>query len=419
LEEGTMPRSPFAASAILLVAVLASGCRDSPAEQTPDHPLFQRYIALGNSITAAFESEGINDSTQNHSYAVVLAQRFNAPFTYARLRKPGCPAPLLGPIVLTTERVGGARVTDCSLVHLPLPRVNHSLAVPGAKISDVFTVPGSTGNAVYDLFVNEIYRLIFGSRTLVGAMVSAQPTLVSVWLGNNDALSAVTAANPTLLTPLAEFEASVDQLAAAIADQTPVQDVLWLAVLDPQIIPIAQPGAFFWMLDQNAQTRPWLRDRTVNDDCAPLLPGGEPNPLAANLVSGRTLRDPTVTEISCSADAPFVLGPAARESITARVTAFNEAIQARVAERGWIYIDTNEIVNRYVDDPDRIRLCQTLLAARTEAELIAALVASCPYPDAPNFFGSLLTFDGIHPSAEGQRIIADEMEARIRAKHGI
>jgi hypothetical protein len=403
----------------LVLPLLLSGCRRDPVQPTPEDPLFERYVALGNSITAGFESEGINDSTQNNAYSVLFAQRFNAPFTFARLRMPGCPAPLAGPILLTSDRVAGARVTDCALLHLPLPRVNQSLAVPGVRIGDVLTVPAPTGRDIYDVFLTEIYRLIFGSRSLLGALINAQPTLISVWLGQNDVLSAVTGGDLDLMTPLGDFEASLDQLVASIVAQAVPQDVVWLGVLDPLIIPLAQPGAFFWLLDQSADTRPWLRDRPVDASCSPLLPGGDPNPLAGNLVSARALRDPAVAGISCVPGAAYLLTAADRGAVTARVAAFNQAIQERVAARGWIYIDTNAIVARYLEDPNRIRKCQGLLAARTPAELETALRDTCPHPDAPGFFGSLVSFDGVHPSVEAQRIIADEMEIAVRSKHGI
>ena len=36
--------------------------------------MFPRYVAMGNSITAGFQSAGINDSIQQQSYAVLFAQ---------------------------------------------------------------------------------------------------------------------------------------------------------------------------------------------------------------------------------------------------------------------------------------------------------------------------------------------------------
>jgi hypothetical protein len=403
---------------IVLTAVLITGCHDGGTGPDPEDPLFDRYVAVGNSITAAFESEGINDSTQNHAYPVVFARRFQAPFAYPRIRKPGCPAPLVGPIALTTERVRGARATDCALVHLPLPSVNHNLAFPGATIGDALTAPGSTGTPGYDLFLRELYSVLFGGRTLIQAMVNANPTLVSVWLGNNDALSAVTAGDIDRLTPLADFVRSLDQIVNAIADNTRAQDAIWLGVADPRAIPLAQPGAYYWALHQDEATRPWLGGKPVNANCAPFVGGGQ-NPQAANLVSARIVRDPNITEISCADDAPYLLNPAERQAVHERVVAFNDAIRSRAEQRGWIYIDTNAMLARHLHDPDRIRKCQGLATARNLAEFETAVRASCPHPDAPTFYGSLVSFDGIHPSAEGQRIVADEMEAAVRAKHGI
>jgi len=107
--------------AILAASAVLGACRDAGVGPTPDDPLFERYVALGNSVTAGFESEGINDSTQAHPYSVQFAARFNAPFAWARVRMPGCPAPLVGPLALTTERVGGARATDCAGLRTPCP----------------------------------------------------------------------------------------------------------------------------------------------------------------------------------------------------------------------------------------------------------------------------------------------------------
>ena len=36
-------------------------------------PFMARYVAIGNSITAGFQSNGINDSTQRRAYPHLLA----------------------------------------------------------------------------------------------------------------------------------------------------------------------------------------------------------------------------------------------------------------------------------------------------------------------------------------------------------
>ncbi len=401
--------------AIVAATAVLGACRDDGVGPTPDDPLFDRYVALGNSITAGFESEGINDSTQAHPYSVQFAERFNAPFFWARVRVPGCPAPLVGPLALTTERVGGASATDCAGLHTTLPRVNHSLAVPGVRIADALREPAETDFSPYNLFINLLFREIFGGRTLVQAMVNADPTLVSVWLGNNDVLTAVTSADLGQMTPVDSFVGSLDQIVAAIAEETQAQDAILLGVSNPLLIPLVQPGLYYWVLAQDPASHALIGNKPVSANCGPDGDG------RANLVSARIVRAAAATEISCAVDAPFVIDAEKEAAILTRVEEFNQAIQARAADRGWIYIDVPDIQETQVGDPQGIRLCQNLLAAQTVEEMVQAVEETCPVPrdDPRDFFGRLFSFDGFHPSRDGQRVIADHMEQAVRAKHGL
>jgi len=54
--------------------------------------LFKSYVAMGNSITAGYQSGGINDATQRQSYAFLLAGRMGTQYHYARCQSR-CPAP--------------------------------------------------------------------------------------------------------------------------------------------------------------------------------------------------------------------------------------------------------------------------------------------------------------------------------------
>src|SRR5262249_17428624 len=60
----------------------------------PLNPIFTSYVALGNSLTAGFQSGGINDSTQKQSYALLLARSMGTRYAYPSLTMPGCPPPL-------------------------------------------------------------------------------------------------------------------------------------------------------------------------------------------------------------------------------------------------------------------------------------------------------------------------------------
>ena len=74
----------FVSAAVLGLILAASACQNDtlnrPFTNVPVDRLFERYVAMGNSITAGFQSAGINDSTQSRSYAVLLAQSMHSPF---------------------------------------------------------------------------------------------------------------------------------------------------------------------------------------------------------------------------------------------------------------------------------------------------------------------------------------------------
>src|SRR3569832_2300724 len=60
----------------------------------PADTLFKTYVSIGNSITAGFQSGGINDSTQMKSYAVLIARAANTGFRIPLLNRAGCPPPI-------------------------------------------------------------------------------------------------------------------------------------------------------------------------------------------------------------------------------------------------------------------------------------------------------------------------------------
>src|SRR2546423_10684977 len=84
-------------SAALLGVLLVAACQNDQLNRafanTPVDPLFARYVSMGNSITAGFPSGGVNDSTQQQSYAVVLAKAVRPPFFPPPLNPPRGPPP--------------------------------------------------------------------------------------------------------------------------------------------------------------------------------------------------------------------------------------------------------------------------------------------------------------------------------------
>src|SRR6267154_4872038 len=121
-----MIRTSRFSAAVLGLVLAAAACNDDqlnrPYANTPVDPLFERYVSMGNSITAGFQSGGINDSTQVQSYAVLLARAMRAPFFPPLLNRPGCPPPYTNVFAQPTPtRVGGGTATTwrCGRFRIP------------------------------------------------------------------------------------------------------------------------------------------------------------------------------------------------------------------------------------------------------------------------------------------------------------
>jgi hypothetical protein len=392
--------------------------------------LFTRYVALGNSITAGFQSNGINDSLQVRAYPVLLAARAQATFNAPLIARPGCPRPFLAPLG-ATGRLG----TADSCFRINSPRIVNNVAVPGARILDLVQFPSGQ--------LASLNTLLVGPRTQVRAMIEARPSFVSVWIGNNDALEATlggilgprAAGADSTLTPLAAFTARLNVLVDSIKFANPRGAMLVGVVNAVQAAPLIQPGAYFFLARDPATGA--FNGKPVNANCSPVTGLGQPNPLAANMVSFQIVSDANFTEINCDPAAypvgdprrgAYLLDTAEQAIVTARVNAFNNAIQAAATANNWLYVNPNEVLLPYLLEKDaatgryqRLRKCQDLPAATTAAAFQAAVLNSCPVTGptaAPNFFGSLMSFDGVHPSTQAHVILAGAFAQRINAKYG-
>ncbi|HET7230475.1 MAG TPA: SGNH/GDSL hydrolase family protein [Longimicrobium sp.] len=426
-------RPLFAAAALATLAL--AGCvgdGDSIANiQNPANGgvLFQRYVALGNSITAGYQSGGILDSTEVRSYPSLLAQRASITnFGQPRLAGTGCPQPFTAPLVPST-------VTGTSCARVDTSPYTQNLAVPGVRIADLFVTPTNPANAF-----QRLYALLTGGKSEVQAMIDAQPTFVSVWIGNNDALAAALGGvlGPTAagadsnLTRLSAFQASLTNLTTAVKQAGP-QGALFIGVVDPVVAaPLIQPGAYFYLARDAATKR--FNGKLVNDNCSPVTNLGTPNPLAANMVSFQIVSDANFPEINCDPAAypvgdprrgVYLLDTSEQAVVRTRIAAYNTAIKAAADANGWAYADPNTILapllaaktaGRY----QNVRKCQDLATATTAAQFQAAVLNSCPVTGAtaaPNFFGSLISFDGVHPSSAAHVILAQEFAKIINAKY--
>jgi hypothetical protein len=437
-----MSRRPFVLPLLSVLGLPLAACSDRSAPTVPilsaatsfakqegepeTKKLFKEYVALGSSIAAGFMSGGINDSTQLLAYPNILAARGDAKkFDIPLLAKPGCPAPWIAPLTPSAPSCAG-RANDV------LPPDANNVAVPGIRIAEALVAPANPA---------DIYNLLLGGSSEVQAMLAAKPTFVTAQLGDNDVFEAALAGTvgpvvpngDSLVTRLANFQSSYGQIAGAIASVNQLRGAALVGVIDPIFgSPILQPGAYFF-LSRDAAGR--FLGKPVNVNCSPVSALGQPNPLATNIVSFEILLDANISEINCDPAAlplgdprrgAYLLDAGEQLLIHTRVAQYNATVAQLATANDWAYVDPNVIIaaalaSRTNGRADQLRKCQDLPFATTAAALQLAVLNTCPVTGptaAPNFFGALISFDGVHPSALGQQALANLIAAAINAKYG-
>jgi lysophospholipase L1-like esterase len=402
-----MSRTTTLLGAATLGLALATACTDEqlfrPASIIPVNPLFTSYVAMGNSLTAGFQSAGINDSTQVQAYPVLIARQMQTPFFQPLMNKPGCPPPLVN--VFTGAVVQPPVPLNCALREtqaVPPPFVN-DVAVPGAKVIDALSnlSPSSDANALTTFFL--------GGLTQLQAMARANPTFVTIWIGNNDVLGAATdtanAGNPGLVTPVNTFTARYRAMLDAV-DSTPSKGHgVLIGVADVGLIPYLSYGQVYLFVKS---TGALPSNFVVSNDCAPSAFGGVGDTVLVPFrygfgLIGAAQRNPSTTyTLDCLND--HNIEPGELANLHAAVNGYNTAIAALATARGYAYVDPNP----------------ALLALKADTAQVA------PFPHAnpadPKFtaapFGTAFSKDGVHPSAGSHKLIANLLIQAINAQYG-
>lgn len=391
----------FAAAALGLM-LAASACDNEtvnrPFGNVPVDPLFERYVSMGNSITAGYQSGGINDSTQLQAYPVLLARSMHSPFFVPLMRRPGCPPPYTN--VFTQARVSGGTSTTCALRVVPAqaPPFISNTAVPGAEVINTYNNldPADT-SIVWTTF-------FLGGLTQVQMMRRADPTFVSVWIGSNDVLGAATnstnAGDSTRITPVATFQTRYGILLDSVEAAGPGGAIL-IGVANVTAIPFFSLGSTYFALKAGGVTFPAIF--TVSANCAP-SPAGRgdstlvPFPYGAALVGAAAAGAPR--NLDCADTVPQIVVPAELRKLATTVTAYNAYISGQATARGIAYLDPNGAL-------DSLR---TIATAVRPFPLIGQ-------PCTANPFGTAFSCDAVHPSAATHRLLAEKLRQAINTAY--
>lgn len=412
---------------LALVAALAACVSDDSLEPPADaagleDALFARYVAFGNSITAGFQSAGINDSVQVLSYANLLAGQMGTEFNLPLLNRPGCPPPLLN--IFTQTPVGDPGPLGCALRNPGIPEYLNLVAIPGAAVLDVYD-PLGTGNSS-----NTLTQIIGGSRSQIENAAEVQPTFVTVWIGNNDALGAATNSanpgNPTLVTPPATFSARYAAMLDSLTAFGTIEGGVLIGVVQVGAAPFFTQGRVWKGFEQqfDALTTP-LNVFDVANACLTFTPISPTDTLWTSVpftVGGRTLSaaNAKLDSVQAGTLPPASVVPATvtcaddqaitndeMANLASAVTQYNAAIAAAAADLDWIFVDPNDLLGTLSATPGAILSFPAFPGTGPTAE---------QSQNTP--FGSALSRDGIHPSSSTHRLVANALIQAINAKYG-
>jgi len=353
----------------LVAALLCFLCVPTTWAQPGD---VSRIVVVGDSLSAGFQNGSLLDSQQVHGYANLVAVQAGTDLQLPLIAPPGIPNVLTlvspGPPPIIVPAPGTSTGRENPFLQ------TLDVAVPGANLHDaLFTRPSFPIDDLTDLLLGLPGLLATPPASLsqVEWAEALRPTTILVWMGNNDALGAVVQADPTLLTPLPQFQSDyhtlMDHLQATgaslavanipdvtavpfltSAEQVAVEVGLPLAVIGP-ILGIG-PGDF------------------VTPDAFPLILAILADPLLGPLPNSVVLRAAQIAQIQAAVDA------------------YNATIAAEAKAHGAALVDIHETLSRS-HSHGLVVNGQRLTAA---------------------FLGGLFSLDGIHPTNTGYAVVANE-----------
>ncbi len=435
------------ALALLGLGVGLAGCQVNIAEPTTavaGNANLTTYIAVGNSLTAGYQSGGLSRAGQLQSYPAILARQFaqagggafNQPLFdpayasgsgYLRLAAITNGVPVTAPVTDSLAVISGSLRTGTNLLRKYTGTDNQNLGVPGIRVADVTTAGYGLNNPVgYNPFFE---RLLAGSspatylQYVQERVATLKPTFFTNWLGNNDVLlyaaagGASTASAPVALTSVSDFTTKYRQVLDALTTTTGGAPGGAKGVL--ATIPNVTNVPLFTTVKASA-IKALIRSN-------PALPNASSASLYIYTGAG-TIREATDNDyILLTAQAVIGTGASAAQPFPIGVGYGPTLAQSNPLPSQYV-LDADEataVLTRTNDLNNVIRNEATsrglaLFDANVYFQGVAANgVATNAVNNTTSFItGNLFSLDGVHPTARGYALIANEFIRAINTRYG-
>ena len=376
-----------------------SPASDADLDRSGGRGVFNRYVAIGTSISMGWQSDGVIAATQQTSWPEQLAEMAHRSITQPYIDGTGCRSPLLAPLAsgvrLSGEPAGqDSKTLSCSPLRADVVQPVQNLAINAATTADaLFTTPENTKDPSN---VNLIGRVLQPGMTQVSSMLAQNPKLVSVELGGNEVLNAVSGIVIPDVT-VVPFEEWAPLYHKVLDD---VESVAKEAVIVGLIDDVASFPAFR-RGDEMWQQRGLFHaafNVTVSDNCA-----GNTNllfvPVLVPTAVGTAARFGSAS-LSCAAGGTgtkdFILAPDEAAAVNALLAQMNVYIRGEAERRGFAYFALQELYGR--------------ADIKGPFNPIALMTSLEPY-------GPYISLDGVHPTAAGARILAEAAARALDARY--
>jgi hypothetical protein len=416
-------------------------------------PNFSNYVALGDSLTAGWQSGCLVARHQLRSYPATLAHQFGmtvagegdsdaspAKFQQPLVSEPGLPQPCYS---LTfdpaTHSIGldfhtgepGGQPENALLA-----RPYNNLGIPGSHSYDQVDVTNSNGTDIYSLILRNFQGSPLNGTNAVQQAIANQPTFITVFVGNNDDLDAVgsgtvisdscLALNPAenglcdgiTITPVDVFTAKYNEILQTLHTALPNATIMTVNLPDITVLPF------------DTTVPPVVINPATQQ---PVLdPAGHPIPLLGEDHHGNTIQIPPDTLVTIGALPLEAAGYGIPCAVAPNLPACDHPLPD-----GHIEVDgLHAGVLLYADEVAAV-LQRT--AAYNAAITAASTTISAPVFDLHGAFnnvkangityggvtmtatyltGGLFSYDGIHPTNSGYAVLADLMIQFLNGTYG-
>lgn len=354
--------------------------------------VFQRYVAIGTSISMGVQGDGVYAATQEASWPAQLARLAHRDLSLPLIQAPGCSAPFSAPLV-TFSRLSGESAglpflqRQCAPNEPGVVLPTGNVAIDGARTIHALTATPENPDPGH---ATQYPRVLAPGMSQVTAMEAQNPKIVSVELGGNDILGASHGfyAPGINVVPVSAWEPAYRQVVARV-DAAAKHAVLVGLVNDVRSFPAFRTGAEFW--NARATFAPFNVAIAANcENSTNILFVPYIVPVAVATGAAYKQNGLGVYTLSC-ADTPFpaedyILDAAGIAATNAQLAAMNAVIQDEARTRGFAYFPLGALYEDVVTKP--------------AFNAVAIMTTAQPY-------GPYISLDGIHPSSEGQRVLAD------------